>query len=184
MRSAVRFGRRVVLGAIAAAATLAATAAGVASGAGPEAAAAHAVDVPGHSSLVIIVNTQNPVHELSIGELRRILLGETTRWPDGRRITIAMRDAGEPERDALLRLVCSMTDQDFTRYLLQSTFRGSLQASPKILDSPNGVRRFIFNVPGAIGYVRGDEVDASVKALGITGMPVVSQAFGLTLAIK
>jgi ABC-type phosphate transport system substrate-binding protein len=137
-----------------------------------------------HSSLAIIVNTQNTIDELPLDGLRRILLGETTRWPDGRRITVAMRDTGQAERNAVLRLVCSMSDQDFTRYLLQATFRGTLQTSPKILDTPNGVRRFVFNVPGAIGYVRGDEVDGSVKMLRITGTLSEKHAFGLTLPIK
>jgi phosphate transport system substrate-binding protein len=163
------------------------TAAIVAAGADPASSAARQAPparAAAHAALAFIVNTQNPVHELSVSDLRRILLGEMTRWPDGRRITIAMRDAGQPERDAVLRLVCSMSDQDFTRYLLQATFRGELQTSPKILDTPNGVRRFVFNVPGAIGYVRADEVDSSVKALRITGMPSAAQAFGLTLPIK
>jgi ABC-type phosphate transport system substrate-binding protein len=160
-----------------------------AAAAGPASSAAQAppprsAGAAAHAALAIIVNTQNPVHELSVGELRRILLGETTRWPDGRRITIAMRDAGQAERDAVLRLVCAMSDQEFTRYLLQATFRGELQTSPKVLDTPNGVRRFVFNVPGAIGYVRADEVDSSVKALTITGTPSAAQAYGLTLPIK
>ena len=136
------------------------------------------------ASLAIIVNTQNPVDALSLDDLRRMLLGEVTRWPDGRKITIAMRDAGQPERDAVLRLVCRMSDQDFTRYLLQATFRGELQSAPKVLDTPTGVRRFVFNVPGAIGYVRGDEVDGSVKVLKITGAVPDDPAFGLTLQAK
>src|SRR5262249_36665536 len=137
-----------------------------------------------HSALAIIVNTQNPVDELSMVDLRRILLGETSRWPDGRRITVAMRDTGQAERDAVLRLVCSMSDQDFTRYLLHATFRGTLQSSPKVLETANGVRRVVFNVPGAIGYVRGDEVDGSVKKLRITGGPSPGQAFGLPLPFR
>lgn len=137
-----------------------------------------------HASLVVIVNAQNPVNELSVGDLRRILLGETTRWPDGRRITVAMRESDQAERDAMLRLVCNMSDQDFTRYLLHATFRGALQTSPKVLETATGVRRFVFNVPGAIGYVRGDEVDGSVKTVRLTGVVSPGPAFGLTLATR
>jgi ABC-type phosphate transport system substrate-binding protein len=137
-----------------------------------------------HASLAIIVNNENPLSELPVGELRRMILGEVTRWPDGRRVTIVMREPGDPERDAVLRLICRMSDQDFTRYLLQATFRGELQGGPKVLDTPNGVRRFVFNVPGAIGYVRSDEVDASVKVLRIAGAVPVNAAFGLTLRAK
>jgi ABC-type phosphate transport system substrate-binding protein len=137
-----------------------------------------------HVSLAIIVNNGNPLSELPIGELRRMMLGEVTRWPDGRRVTIAMREPGRPERDAVLRLICRISDQDFTRYLLQATFRGELQGGAKILDTPNGMRRFIFNVPGAIGYIRSDEVDESVKVLQIAGAVPGNAAFGLTLRSK
>ena len=157
------------------AAALFATTQGVSSR--PEVAAAHA-------SMVIIVNNENQLSELPIGELRRMLLGEVTRWPDGRRITIAMREPGQPERDAVLRLVCRMNDQDFTRYLLQAAYRGELQGGPKLLDTAVGVRRFVFNVPGAIGYVRSDEVDRSVKVLRIGGTVPEGPAFGLTLRAK
>jgi phosphate transport system substrate-binding protein len=137
-----------------------------------------------HDSLAIVVNNENPLSELPIGELRRMILGEVTRWPDGRKVTIAMREPGDPERDTVLRLICRMSEQDFTRYLLQATFRGELQAGPKVLDTPNGVRRFVFNVPGAIGYIRSDEVDQSVKVLRIAGAVPANAAFGLTLRAK
>ena len=137
-----------------------------------------------HESVAIIVNNENKLSELPIGELRRMLIGEVTRWPDGRKITIAMRESGQPERDAVLRLVCRMNDQDFTRYLLQAAYRGELQGGPKLLDTSMGVRRFVFNVPGAIGYVRGDEVDGSVKVLRIGGTVPEEPAFGLTLRAR
>ncbi len=41
--------------------------------------------------------------------------------------------------------------------------------APKTLVSNNGVLRFVYNVPGAIGYVRARDVDASVKTLRIDG---------------
>ena len=136
------------------------------------------------TSLVIIVNNQNPVTELSIGELRRMVLGDVTRWPDGRRVTVAMRQPGQPERNALLRLVCRMSEQDLTRSLLQATYRGELQSGYKLLDTPIGMQRFVFNVPGAIGYVRGDEVDGSVKAIRLVGTIPDDSAFGLTLVSR
>jgi ABC-type phosphate transport system substrate-binding protein len=136
------------------------------------------------TSLVIIVNNKNPVNELSIVELRRLLLGDVTRWPGGGRVTVAMREPGQTERDALLRLVCRMNEQDFTRYLLQATYRGDLQLGHKLLDTSTGMRRFVFNVPGSIGYVRGDEVDESVKVIKLVGALPDDPAFGLTLTSR
>jgi ABC-type phosphate transport system substrate-binding protein len=140
--------------------------------------------LPVHTAVVIIVNTENGTKPLSIGDLRRILLGEMTRWPSGGPITIAMRPPGQPERAAVLRLICGMTDADFTKYLLQAAYRGEAQTGIKQLDTAIGVRRFVFNVPGAIGFIRADEVDTSVKRLSISGAIPGDAAFGLTLQQK
>jgi hypothetical protein len=32
-----------------------------------------------------------------------------------------------------------------------------------------GVRKFVFNVPGAIGYLRASDVDGSVKVIKVSG---------------
>jgi ABC-type phosphate transport system substrate-binding protein len=165
-------------------ATIVAVTGGAALSASMQTASARDPVITLHTSLAIIVNNENPLSELPVGELRRMILGQVTRWPDGRRVTIVMREPGEPERDAVLHLICRMSDQDFTRYLLQAAFRGESQGGPKVLDTPKGVRRFIFNVPGAIGYVRSDEVDASVKVLRIAGAVPANAAFGLTLRAK
>jgi len=167
------------------AALAALVAGGVAIHASQQPAAPRAPVTTLHASVAFIVNTGNALGEVPIEELRRILLGEITRWPDGRKITIAMRGQGEPERDAVLRLVCRMSDQDYTRYLLHASYRGELQGGgPKLLDTPNGVRRFVFNVPGAIGYVRGDDVDDTVKVIRIGGPVPAQPAFGLTLRAR
>jgi hypothetical protein len=46
---------------------------------------------------------------------------------------------------------------------------GEILVSPKTLSSPEGVRKFVFNVPGAIGYLRMSDVDDTVKVLKIDG---------------
>jgi hypothetical protein len=40
---------------------------------------------------------------------------------------------------------------------------------PKTLSSPEILRRFIFNAPGAIGYLRASDVNSSVKVVSIDG---------------
>jgi phosphate transport system substrate-binding protein len=120
-------------------------------------------------SLAIIVNLANPVDNLSTAELRSIFLGERSHWPNGRRITLVMMEPGQPERDAVLREVCRMSESDFRRRILQGLFTGDVLVSPKTLATPVGVRKFVFNVPGAIGYLRPEDVDQSVKVIRIDG---------------
>lgn len=117
--------------------------------------------------LVIVVNRSNPVNDLSFDELRRIFLGTRSHWPNGRRITLVMREPGEPERKTVLHDVCGMNEDQFKNHFVHGLYTGEILVSPKILSSPVGVRKFIFNVPGAIGYLRVGDVDDSVKVVRI-----------------
>ena len=121
----------------------------------------------GSEPLAIVVNRSNSVDELSLAELRRVFLGERSHWPNGRRITLVMREPGEPERRTMLRDVYQMDESALKNHLLRGLFTGEILVSPKILASAVGVRKFVFNVPGAIGYVRLSDVDGSVKVLKI-----------------
>jgi ABC-type phosphate transport system substrate-binding protein len=118
-------------------------------------------------NLAIVVNLNNTVNNLSTPELRRIFLGERGHWPNGRRITLVMLEPGWPERAAALSTIYQMNETDFNNHFLHGLFTGEVFASPKTLATPEGVRKFIFNVPGAIGYLRETDVDKSVKVVRI-----------------
>ncbi len=124
---------------------------------------------PAEQPLVFIVNKSNPIDDLSLAELRGIFLAERQSWPNRRKITVVMRERGDPGRLTLLWDVCRMSESDFSRHILHATFTGEVAAGPKLLATPAGVRRFVVNVPGAIGYVRADDLDDSVKPLRIDG---------------
>jgi hypothetical protein len=131
-------------------------------------AAPKATDSPS-PPLAIIVNVANPVDNLSRAELRKVFLGERVHWPNGRRITLVMMEPGKAERTTLIHEVCQMSESDFNRHFLHGLFTGEVFVSPKTLASPVGVRKFVFNVPGAIGYLRTPDIDASVKVLRVDG---------------
>ena len=124
---------------------------------------------PAEQSLAIVVNQSNPVDNLSFKDLRSIFLGERSHWPNGRRITLVTMEPGQPERKAILRSIYRMSENDFNRHFMQGLFTGEVFVSPKTLATPVGVRKFIFNVPGAIGYLRSSDVDDSVKVIRIDG---------------
>ena len=122
---------------------------------------------PGERNLAIVVNTNNPVDNLSTPELRRVFLGARGHWPNGRRITLVMLETGWPERAAVLNSIYQMNETDFNNHFLHGLFTGEVFVSPKTLATPEGVRKFIFNVPGAIGYLRESDVDKTIKMIRI-----------------
>jgi ABC-type phosphate transport system substrate-binding protein len=124
----------------------------------------------GGDALAIIVHPSNPVRALTSGELRRIFMIETQTWPNGRKITVVLREKGQPERSDAIRLICGVSEIEYERHVLFQTFRGSISLGPRSIQSASAMIRFIFNAPGAIGYVRADQTDGTTKVLAIDGL--------------
>ena len=123
------------------------------------------------SAVAIIVNKANATESLSLGELREYFLAERSHWPTKQKVRVAMAAAGRPERQLVLRLICNMPrEQDFQAYFLRAKFSEQTLEQPREFAATPDVLRFVSNVPGAIGFVRADEVDPSVKVLRVENL--------------
>jgi ABC-type phosphate transport system substrate-binding protein len=120
--------------------------------------------------LAVIVHPSNPVETLTRGELRRIFMLDTQTWPHGRKITVVLRDKGQPERTEAIRMICGVTEREYERQILFRTFQGSVNIGPRSIQSAAAMLRFVHSAPGAIGYANADEVDGTVKLLRIDGL--------------
>jgi ABC-type phosphate transport system substrate-binding protein len=136
----------------------------------------------GRVPLAVIVNRSNPIASIEKAELRTLFLGERTTWPHGRRVTLVLREPGQPERAAALRLIYGMSEDDMTRHFIHQTFSGSAAAGPRAMATPEGVKRFVFNVPGAIGVIRLADVDDTVKVLRINGAAPGDPEYALVMS--
>src|SRR5919198_5751316 len=119
--------------------------------------------------LAVVVHRSNPVDNLTMGELRHIFMLDTQTWPHGRKITVVLREKGQPERADAIRIICRLSEADYDKHILFRTFQGSVNIGPRSLQSASAVLRFLFNTPGAIGSVAADQLDPSVKVLRIDG---------------
>jgi len=138
---------------------------------------------PQEEPLAIIVNRKNPIENITFDDLRKLCLAERKHWADGRKVTLALREPGQAERAAVLNQIYRMSESEFTRHFLQGSFTGELKTTPKELATANGVRRFIFNVPGAIGFARVSEVDDSVKVIRLDGHAAGDPEYKLKLPV-
>lgn len=110
---------------------------------------AHAGD-----AIVVIVNTANPIDNLSTAELKKLFLSDRSRWETGKSVAPVIVSAGAAERTAFLKIVCSMNDGDFNKYFLQAAFTGKSATPPKEVSSSVAVKSFVASSPGAIGFVK------------------------------
>lgn len=134
--------------------------------------------------MAIVVNRANPAENVSLAELRRMYRGQRSRWAGGRRVTVLMRDPGTPEREAIIDALYGMDESEYSRSVLQGIFAGQTAEAPRTLSSANGVMRFVFNAPGAIGYVRLSDVDGSVRVLRVDGRAPQDAGYPFSVAVQ
>jgi ABC-type phosphate transport system substrate-binding protein len=124
--------------------------------------------------IVVIVNNTNPVDNLSLGELKKLFLGDRSRWDTGKAVAPVMLGPGAPERTSFLKIVCGMNDADLSKYFLQAAFTGKSATPPKEVGSAAAVKSFVAGSPGAIGFVKASDLsagDTTVKAVKIDTAP-------------
>jgi hypothetical protein len=92
-------------------------------------------------------------------------MGDKTTWPSGKRVTILMLAQGQPERAAVLHDVYKMPEDEYEQYFTQAAFVGKVSAPPKDVGSAAQMKQAVAANPGAIGYVKKDDVDDSVKVI-------------------
>jgi ABC-type phosphate transport system substrate-binding protein len=122
-------------------------------------------------AIVVIVNSANPVENLSLGDLKKLFLGDKGRWDTGKAVAPVMVAPGAPERTAFLKIVCGMSDADMAKYFMQAAFTGKSVTPPKDVSSAAAVKSVLAGSPGAIGYVKASDFAAggSIKAVKIDG---------------
>ena len=132
----------------------------------------HASEAAAKGRVAVIVHKSNALTDVTSAELRRILLGDQTRWPANDKITILLLPPGTDERKALLRILLKMSDDDFTRHWISRVFQGDATSGPKTASSPPSILRLVAGLPSALGIVDAEDVpvgDVGLKVLRVDG---------------
>jgi ABC-type phosphate transport system substrate-binding protein len=124
----------------------------------------------GNSDLAVVVNKSNATSNLTKPELRKLVLGEQESWPGGAKVTVTLRPSGNPERAAVLKIVCRMSEDDYAQHSMHSDFVGQASNAPRIVGSAAAVRQMVAAVPGAIGFLPLSEVNDTIKVVSVEGV--------------
>jgi ABC-type phosphate transport system substrate-binding protein len=106
---------------------------------------------PLHPSVSFLVSAKNPIRDVSTGDLRRIFLGEISRWTNGHRIVLLVRPSDSPEGRLFLERLVRMSDIDYSQWWLGAVFRGRAAAAPRIVGSTDAMAKAVAANPDAIG---------------------------------
>jgi ABC-type phosphate transport system substrate-binding protein len=119
--------------------------------------------------LAVVVNKATAADSISSGDLRQMILGEKSKWPDGKHVSAVQTSLDSPERTLLLKVVYKMSEAVLKRYYMHAAFTGTDVVQPKDVASSAALKQFVASTPGAIGCILASDVDATVKVLKVDG---------------
>lgn len=125
---------------------------------------------PADAEVAIVVNSSNPVSNLSLAELRKIYFGDRQYWKGNLPVLVLMRSRGAREREVVLRVVFEMTEETYTKYWVAKVMRAEVSDPPASLYSFGMLQEGVRGNPGAIGYVNANELRPGIKVLRIDGL--------------
>ena len=115
-------------------------------------------------AIAVVVNSEVPVDNLSLADLRRLLLGDREFWASGVRVTLLIRAPIARERDAAVKDVCQMTEAQFRQHWIGKVFRAETPSGPKITYSREMALDQVGRTPGATTLA---EMPVSVKGVKV-----------------
>jgi hypothetical protein len=126
-----------------------------------QAAAAHDV--------AVVVHPDVPVDNLTLAELRRLVLGDREFWPGSVRVTLVIRAPIAYERDVVLRTICQVTEAQFRQHWIAKVFRAETALGPKIVYSTEMASDAVNRLPGALTFIDATDVSNRLKVVKIDG---------------
>ena len=118
--------------------------------------------------LVAVGNQSGTPSEMKSSELRSILMGETQRWKNGKRIIIALMKTNTPLGQITSSKIYDMSGDELNKFWLALVFQGKATA-PTFFNSENDLESFVAQNPGAIGIIDKPLAGNGLKIITIDG---------------
>lgn len=123
----------------------------------------------GSDDFVVIVNSNNPISEISKSELSSYLLKKRSKWDHGVSVEPADLESGSDVRAAFSEVVHGRTVASIKNYWQRQIFSGR-GVPPKEVKSDSEMVSHVSGDPGAIGYVSPNvQLDDGVKRVRVVG---------------
>jgi len=119
--------------------------------------------------IAVVVHPDVPVDNLSMADLRHVVLGDREFWPGSVRITLLIRAPIARERDTAVKDISQMTEAQFRQHWIGKVFRAETPSGPKITYSRETALAQVSRTPGAIALVESPVTMTGVKVLKIDG---------------
>src|SRR5712692_6787987 len=105
------------------------------------------------ADVAVVVNSDTPIADLSLSEVRKVLLGERQYWNSKLPVVLLIRAPAARERDVVLRVIYQMSEAQFKQYWVAKIFRAEAASPPRIVYSNDMQFELLTALPGSIAFV-------------------------------
>jgi phosphate transport system substrate-binding protein len=127
------------------------------------------VHAQSEGEVAVVIHPGVPLDNISVSELRRLLLGDREFWPGSVRVTLLIRAPVAHERDVVLKEICQMSEAQFRQHWIAKVFRAEAALAPKITYSNEMAVDLVSRIPGAITFVDVAQVTKGTKVVKVDG---------------
>jgi len=119
--------------------------------------------------VALIANKGSAVTSITMPDLVKLCKAQTPHWPDGKSVTLVLRDPASAEMRMVLEKVYSMTSQAVGELIASANHgRGTHPAIIVVTNDQDLVQK-VAATPGAVGLVDVYAINSSVDVMKIAG---------------
>jgi hypothetical protein len=130
---------------------------------------AAALSVASARDLAVVSNKANSVSAMSLADLVRVSKAQSNRWPDGKPVTLIMRQPSDPEMKLLLEKVYELPEAQVKDLIATANHGRANHPAIMIVDSDEDLVNKVASIPGAVGIVDVYSINSSVAVVRIAG---------------
>jgi len=119
--------------------------------------------------VALISNKNNSVPTMALADVVKVCKGQLSRWPDGKPVTIIMRQPGSAELRIVEEKIYALSSQDVRDVITFANHSRSDRPAIILGASDEEVIRKVESMPGAVGLVDVYSITGAVKVVKIGG---------------
>ncbi|WP_241823970.1 hypothetical protein [Enterovibrio norvegicus] len=116
------------------------------------------------AELVVVVNQENPLANLSSRQLIDLYMGRSSHYPDGMMVLTTDLPDSSPEREAFYRQLVGKSAAQINAYWARLLFAGKSEP-PYTISSTENAADYVKNNKNAIAYINEAELSQGLKVV-------------------
>ncbi len=119
--------------------------------------------------IALVSNRTGTVAAMTMPELVKLCKAQTNRWPDGKAVTIFVRDPASPDMRIILEKIYASTASEVTEMISNANHGRANHPAIVVVGSDDELVRKVASTPGAIGLVDVYAINSSVDVVKLAG---------------